>query len=55
VLPSIDSVNDGSYPISRALYMYTRGQPKGRIADFLNWIRTDGQILVAKLGFVPIR
>jgi len=30
VLPSIPTVNDGSYPISRSLYMYTAGEPGGR-------------------------
>ena len=29
VLPTIATVNDGSYPIARDLYMYTRGQPTG--------------------------
>ncbi|MFH0729473.1 MAG: PstS family phosphate ABC transporter substrate-binding protein [Pseudomonadota bacterium] len=54
VLPAIATVNDGSYPISRSLYMYTAGQPAGKTAEFMNWIFNDGQILVAKLGFVPI-
>jgi len=47
-------VNDGSYLISRSLYMYTAGQPSGKTAEFMNWILTDGQALVIKLGFVPI-
>jgi phosphate transport system substrate-binding protein len=54
VLPAIATVNDGSYPISRSLYMYTAGQPTGKTAEFMNWIFNDGQVLVAKLGFVPI-
>jgi phosphate transport system substrate-binding protein len=54
VLPAITTVNDGTYPISRALYMYTAGQPAGKTADYMNWIFSDGQTLVAKLGFVPI-
>jgi len=29
VLPSVKTVNDGSYPIARPLYMYTAGQPSG--------------------------
>ncbi len=55
VLPSVDTVNDGSYPISRPLYMYTAGQPNGDIKAYLDWILGEGQTLVPKLGFVPLR
>ncbi len=55
VLPSAESVNDGSYPISRPLYMYTAGKPTGEIKAYMNWILDDGQALVAKLGFVPLK
>jgi phosphate transport system substrate-binding protein len=55
VLPSIETVNDGSYAISRPLYMYTAGEPTGEVADYLDWIRTEGQTQVVDLGFVPLR
>ena len=56
VLPSIATVNDNSYPISRDLYMYTAGQPKGAVAAYLEWIVSpDAQSIVAKLGFVPVK
>jgi phosphate transport system substrate-binding protein len=55
VLPSVETVNDGSYPISRPLYMYTAGEPTGEIKAYLDWILSDGQALVPKLGFVPLR
>lgn len=54
VLPSIDTVNDGTYPISRPLYMYTKGNPTGEIKTYLDWIANDGQRLVSTLGFVPL-
>ncbi len=54
VLPSAQTVNDGSYPISRPLYMYTAGEPSGEIAAYLDWILGDGQSLVSELGFVPL-
>jgi phosphate transport system substrate-binding protein len=54
VKPSIATVNDGSYPISRPLHMYTAGQPAGQVQDYLDWIIHDGQGLVAELGFVPL-
>lgn len=54
VLPSIDTVNDGSYPISRPLYMYTAGEPAGAVKAYLDWILSEGQGLVSELGFVPL-
>jgi len=55
VLPSVDTVNDGSYPVSRPLYMYTAGEPTGQIKVYLDWILSEGQALVLELGFVPLR
>ena len=54
-LPSIDTVNQGVYPVARDLYMYTAGEPTGAVAVYLDWIRTgEAQAIVAELGFVPI-
>jgi phosphate transport system substrate-binding protein len=55
VLPSVDTVNDGSYPIARPLYMYTAGEPAGRIEVYLDWVRGEGQAVVPELGFVPLQ
>ena len=55
VLPSVETVNDGSYPISRPLYMYTAGEPTGQVKAYLDWVLSDGQSLVSELGFVPLR
>ncbi|MBM3120689.1 MAG: phosphate ABC transporter substrate-binding protein [Chloroflexi bacterium] len=55
ILPSIQTVNDGTYPIARDLYMYTAGEPDGVLADYLRWILgPEAQALVASLGFVPV-
>jgi len=54
VLPGVATVNDGSYPISRPLYMYTAGEPVGQVLDYMNWLLNDGQWLVSELGFVPL-
>lgn len=54
VLPSVETVNDGSYPVSRPLYMYTAGEPTGEVKEYLDWILSDGQALVLELGFVPL-
>lgn len=56
VLPSADTVNDGTYPIARDLYMYTAGQPTGAVKAYLDWILSPAaQAIVTKLGFVPIQ
>ncbi|MEB2334549.1 MAG: phosphate ABC transporter substrate-binding protein [Anaerolineaceae bacterium] len=55
VLPSIATVNDGSYPIARDLYFYSNGEPTGALADYLAWILSEeAQRIVAELGFVPV-
>lgn len=55
VLPSADSVNNGMYPIARDLYMYTAGQPTGRVKEYLDWIFSNpAQQIVERLGFVPV-
>jgi phosphate transport system substrate-binding protein len=55
VFPSPKTVNDGSYPIARDLYMYTAGEPHGFVARYLEWIFTEqAQEIVNQLGFVPI-
>jgi phosphate transport system substrate-binding protein len=54
VVPSVATVNDGSYPISRPLYMYTAGEPGGQVKAFLDFVRGPGQAEVSRLGFVPL-
>jgi phosphate transport system substrate-binding protein len=56
VLPSIETVNNKSYPIARDLYMYTPGQPAGAVKDYIDWILgEEAQKIVAAQGFVPIK
>lgn len=55
VLPSSDTVNDGSYPIARPLYMYTAGEPQGLIKAYLDYILSEGQVAVTDLGFVALQ
>jgi len=56
VPPSIATVNAGTYPIARPLYMYTAGEPEGQIRAYLDWILgPEGQQLVKELGFVPLQ
>lgn len=56
VMPMVETVKDGSYPIARGLYIYTAGEPQGAILEYLNWILgPEGQAIVLDLGFVPLQ
>lgn len=53
--PTLASALDGSYPISRPLYLYTLGEPSGAVREFVEWILSDeGQKIVERNGYVPI-
>ncbi|MBI9050707.1 MAG: phosphate ABC transporter substrate-binding protein [Anaerolineaceae bacterium] len=55
VQPSAETVSDGSYPISRELFMYLHDEPYGIYKDYLDWILSaEGQSIVTELGFVPV-
>ena len=55
VLPSVQSVNDGSYPVARPLQVYTKGKPQGAVAHYVEWILSaEGQEIVARKGYVPL-
>jgi phosphate transport system substrate-binding protein len=47
---------DGTYPIGRALYMFTRGWPTGDALNFINYVLNPqkGQRYVKEAGFVPL-
>jgi len=47
---------NGTYPISRALYMFTPGWPEGETLNFINFVLhpQKGQKYVAEAGFVPL-
>ena len=56
VMPTVETVKDGSYPIARGLYIYTAGESQGAVADYLSWILgPEGQAIVLELGFVPLQ
>jgi phosphate transport system substrate-binding protein len=55
VLPSIPTVHDKTYPISRPLFMYTPGTPAPAVKKYLDWAMSDaGQKIVEKTGYVPL-
>jgi phosphate transport system substrate-binding protein len=54
--PTLKNVLSGKYPISRPLFIYSNGEPKGQNKAVIDFILSDkGQELVKTLGFVPIK
>lgn len=52
--PNIENTQKGVYPISRPLYMYTRGEPTATVKKYLEWINTEvGQQIILASGYVP--
>lgn len=55
VTPTVATVQDGSYPVSRPLYMYTKQGASQTVLDYLTWIKSPaGQKIVEQLEFVPL-
>jgi phosphate transport system substrate-binding protein len=54
--PSEENVVNGTYPISRFLFIYVNpALDKGDIANYLKWIRSDeGQAVVKDVGYFPL-
>ncbi len=53
--PTIDNVVNNIYPISRPLFIYVNGEPKGIVKGFLDYILSpEGQSIVEKMDFVPV-
>ena len=56
VAPTEATVKDGSYPISRYLFMYTAARPTGAVKEYIDWIlSSEGQEIVSKVGYFPVR
>ncbi len=56
VNPSVATAVDRSYPIARPLFMYTNGEPKGAIKEYLDWVMSDtGQCIIVNKGYAPAK
>jgi phosphate transport system substrate-binding protein len=56
VAPTLATALDGTYPISRPLFMYSRGKPAGEVKRYLDWILSDqGQRIIQEMGYAPVR
>jgi phosphate transport system substrate-binding protein len=55
ILPTAATVKDNTYPLSRALYMYTKGEATGAVKMFIDFVLSpDGQAIVEQEEFIPL-
>lgn len=55
VLPLIENVMNGTYPISRPLFLYTNGVPASLVGEFVDFaLSPEGQAIVRSTDFVPL-
>ena len=55
-LPSAENVAQGVYPLSRNLFMYTRGKPSGEAKAFIDYcLSAEGQAVVTQVGYFPVK
>lgn len=56
VVPTLETVRTGQYPISRYLYLYTRVKPAKEMKAFIDWATgPQGQEIVSKVGYFPVK
>jgi len=54
--PTIEKVKSKEYTISRSLQVYTKGEPKGEIKKFVDFmLGKKGQSVLEEAGFVSIK
>jgi phosphate transport system substrate-binding protein len=56
VVGSAETTLNGTFPISRPLFMFTQGWPKGGVLNFINFVLNPnkGQKYVEEAGYVPL-
>ncbi len=53
VEPDARTVKNGTYPLHRALFMYTNGQPAGVVKQFIDLPKSvEGKHMISEIGFV---
>ncbi len=56
VIPTIETVKQGTYKVARGLYSNTKGSPAGLTEKFIKYILSaEGQQIAAQNGFVPVK
>ncbi len=53
--PTVETVSNGIYPISRELYWFFNGKPTGELKNLVNWaLSPKGQKLAESIDYVPL-
>ncbi len=56
VTPTLETVKNGQYKVSRGLYSNTQGEPKGLAKLFIDYLfTTEGQQIVIDSGFISVK
>jgi len=56
IIASKETVNSGTYPLARPLFMYTNGEPTGIVKEFIDFVMSEeGQKLVEENGFISVQ
>jgi len=51
VLPTLDALSDGGYPLSHPLYLAATAEPAGEVREFAQWVLgPEGQVITGGLG-----
>jgi phosphate transport system substrate-binding protein len=57
VAPTAETIADGSYPLSRSLYIYVNkanAENNSALADYVDFYLGDGYVAVGEVGYVPL-
>jgi len=56
VVPTIETVKQGTYIVSRGLFSNTKGEPAGLTKLFIDYLFTpEGQKIIEANGFIPVK
>ena len=52
---TLDTAQNGTYPLARFLYFYTAGEPTGSMKRFIDWVQSGaGQKIIEQVGYYPL-
>jgi phosphate transport system substrate-binding protein len=52
--PSAKNIREGTYPLTRTLYLYHAPRPRKTVVQFIEWVRSeDAQSIIGELGYLP--
>ena len=56
VLPTLDTIRQGTYKVARGLYSNTKGDPTGLVRKFIDYLFSpEGQQIAADKGFIKVK